>query len=244
MSTPPLSFQAFQAQREAAFPDSDPPPGKAERYGLYAMLAGAGTLILAASWAFDSVAGKILVLLGLAVELAGGAIHLGAGFVRMKQGMKFDSQSGAEESERDFQGYRQIVTWLRGFPEDERQSRLIFAKSRAESWQTGASLVMGGLEKLGLLPVLVALYVQFKDVTWSWPPDVTVVGTLIAFPIIVFYALGLWAVSRRRQVLGFERFLTISLDENFKLASAASEPPRRSEPRPQTAACKTSSTAN
>ena len=146
----------------------------------------------------------------------------------MKQGMKFDSQSGAAESERDFQGYRQIVTWLRGFPEDERQSRLIFAKSRAESWQTGASLVMDGLEKLGLLPVLVALYVQFKDVTWSWPPDVTVVGTLIASPIIAFYALGLWAASRRRQVLGFERFLAISLDANFKLAPTTPESSERS----------------
>jgi hypothetical protein len=76
MSTPPLSFQAFRAQLEAAFPDSDPPPGKAERYGLYAMLAGASLLILAALLAFDSAAGKMLLLVGIAVEVVGGVIHL------------------------------------------------------------------------------------------------------------------------------------------------------------------------
>ncbi|WP_380732644.1 hypothetical protein [Sinimarinibacterium flocculans] len=126
--------------------------------------------------------------------------------------------SGAQDLDRDYLGYEQIVFWLRRFPRDALESRLVFTSNRTESWQRGTSLVMGGVEKLGILPVIVALYLQFKDTSRIWPPDITVAGGLFALLIIGIYVIGMWAVSRRLQVARFERLLKVALDPTFKVA--------------------------
>jgi hypothetical protein len=221
MSIEKLSFQEFQERYEAAFPNSDPPASKGERYSLYAVLVGIIVVLAAALAAIDTTAGQIIILLGFTIEIGGVVAYGVFGFIQIKQDIKFDDRSGAQELDRDFLGYQQIVSWLRGFSHDDLESRLVFASSRTDSWQRGSSLVMGGIEKLGFLPVIVALYLQFKDTSWSWPPEITVVGALFAFLIIAIYVVGMWAVTRRLQVARFERLLKVALDPSFKVAELA-----------------------
>lgn len=213
-----LSFREFQSQYEAAFPDSDQPASKGERYGLYAALSGIIIASVASIAAISTTLGQVVVLMGLCVEIAGVIVYSVSGFLRIKRGIKFDDRSGAQDLDRDYLGYQQIVRWLRQFPRDALKSRLVFTSSRADSWQRGTSLIMGGVEKLGFLPVIVALYLQFKDTTRLWPPDITIVGGFFALLIIGIYLIGMWALTRRFQVTRFERLLIMALDPTFKVA--------------------------
>lgn len=78
--------------------------------------------------------------------------------------------------------------------------------------------MMGGVEKLVFLPVIVASYLQFKDTTRLWPPDITIGGGFFALLIIGIYLIGMWALTRRFQVTRFERLLIMALDPTFKVA--------------------------
>ena len=213
-----LSFQAFQSQYDAAFPDSDSRASKGERYGLYAALLGIIVALVAGIAAISTTLGQVVALLGLCVEVVGVIVYAVSGFLRIKRDIKFDDWSGAQDLDQDYLGYEQIVSWLRQFPRDALESRLVFTSNRMDSWQRGTSLVMGGVEKLGVLPVIVGLYLQFKDTSQLWPPDVTVAGGFLALLIIGIYVIGMWAVSRRLQVARFERLLTVALDSTFKVA--------------------------
>lgn len=217
MSIGSLSFQEFQSRYEAAFPESDPPASKGERYGLYAALSGIIIASVAGIAAFNTTLGQVVVLLGFCIEIAGVIVYAVSGFARIKRGITFDDRSGADDLDRDYLGYEQIVSWLRQFPRDVLESRLVFTSNRMDSWQRGTSLVMGGVEKLGVLPVIVALYLQFKDTSQLWPPDITVTGGFFALLIIGIYVIGMWAVSRRLQVARFERLLNMALDPTFKV---------------------------
>ncbi|MEC9365016.1 MAG: hypothetical protein VYC42_17485 [Pseudomonadota bacterium] len=218
MSIDQLSFREFQSRCEAAFPDSDSPASKGERYGLYAALFGIVIASVAGIAAINTVPSKVIVLVGFCVEIVGVIVYAVSGFLRIKRDIQFDDRSGAQDLDRDYLGYEQIVSWLRQFPRDALESRLVFTSNRTDSWQRGTSLVMGGVEKLGILPVIVALYLQFKDTTRLWPPDITIVGGFFALLIIGIYVIGMWAVSRRLQVARFERLLKMALDPTFKVA--------------------------
>ncbi|MGB0221501.1 MAG: hypothetical protein ACPGJF_19340 [Sinimarinibacterium flocculans] len=218
MSIDQLSFREFQSRYEAAFPDSDPPAGQWERYGLYAALLGIVIASVAGIAAINTTLGQVVVLTGFSVEIVGVIVYVAAGFVRIKRSIQLDDRSSAQNLDRDYLGYEQIVSWLRRFPRDALESRLVFTSNRTDSWQRGTSLVMGGVEKLGILPVIVALYLQFKDTSRIWPPDITTVGGVFALLIIGIYVIGMWALTRRLQVTRFERLLKVALDPTFKVA--------------------------
>ncbi|WP_281783920.1 hypothetical protein [Sinimarinibacterium flocculans] len=95
MSINSLSFQEFQSRYEAAFPDSDPPAGQWERYGLYAALLGIVIASVAGIAAINTTLGKIVVLVGFCAEIIGVIVYGAAGFVRIKRGINFDDRSGA-----------------------------------------------------------------------------------------------------------------------------------------------------
>lgn len=214
-----LHFQTFQQRPGEAFPDEpDWVPTRAERYSLYAVLASA-LLALLGKLLEDQIAAHVyLIAAGLAGELLFGVIYVVLAARRTAQDVSFNEKKGAAELDQDFRSYVAVTTWLRGFPEIELRNRLVFASIRAEGWQRGTSLVWGSVEKLGMLPIIAALYLQFNDTTLSWPPNVTALGVLLAFLILTTYTLGLWAYVRKVQAVRFERFLKLALDPDFKLS--------------------------
>lgn len=220
METPQLSFQSFQKKLDEAFPDLDAPSSKAARYGMYAGLTGLAIASLAYFEVFPPVVRGLIVLSGLFIEIVGVTVFVGLGAKRTLKDFSFDDRAYAEIVEKEFSGYQQIVAWLRSFPAAELQTRLIFSSARVEGWQRGTLLVIGSIEKLGILPVVIALYFQFKDVGLSWPPDLNAIGTLLALLIFLLYALGMWAQTRKLQILRFERHLKLALDPDFHVVEA------------------------
>lgn len=227
MSQEELSFEALQAKLDAAFPDTEQPSGRVERFSLRVMLFGVALAALAGLLLRGVPAGKVLLLFGFALEVAGGVTYLVLLGRRSLNDTRFDDRSGANEFEQNFAGFQQVAAWLRTFPEDQLRSRLVFITHRLDGWRHGVLLVMGSMEKLGILPILIALFLQFKDAKLTWPPEINLLGGLLAFVIVLFYTLGLWASARKMQATRFERHLKIALDADFKISnsSAAIHPP-------------------
>ncbi len=219
MQTTQLNFLEFQAKLDAAFPEEpEAAPSRLERFSMYSMFAGITVALLATLFKATVPAAAYAILSGLVGEIIFGFLYLWLSSKRVLMGLSFSGIKNADELEQDFHGYVGITTWLRQFPEEHLQNRLIFVSNRAEGWQRGTALLWGGVEKLGILSVVVALYLQFKDVTLSWPPNVSVVGTILMVAVLAFYALGLWAYTKRVQASTFERFLRLALNPDFKLS--------------------------
>lgn len=227
MAQEQLTFQEFQNRIDAAFPDSEQPPGRAEKASFVVMLAGFSLMLPAAVAGIHAPLGKLAVVLGLVLEIVSGAVYMFLSLRRNLSGLQFSEQTGANELELDFRGYQRLTAWLRTFPAEQLRSRLIFASFRIESWQRGVLLILGGIEKLGMLPIVVALYLQFRNTTWTWPPDITPVGAVLALTIVSFYALGLWATMRKLQSARFERLLKAALDPDFRPEEAPCQPAAR-----------------
>jgi hypothetical protein len=211
-----LSFEALQAKLDAAFPYKEPPAGKIERISLQVTLFGVALAVLAGLLLRDALIGKVLLLFGVALEVVGGVTYVVLLGLRSFSDLRFDDRSGAKECEQDFAAVHQVTTWLRTFPEDQLRSRLVFITHRLDGWRHGILLVMGSMEKLGMLPIFIALFLQFKDAKLTWPPEINPLGGSLTFAILLFYTLGLWASARKMQATRFERHLKIALDPDFK----------------------------
>ena len=116
------------------------------------------------------------------------------------------------ELEQDYGRYLSILEWLRGFSDTEIQRRLRFVRSRRESLHQRLGLLTGGIERVGVIPVLVALYLQFKDVQQLWPPGISFLAGLVALALLILYAVGWWAVSLKLRLDLYERLLAEALE--------------------------------
>ncbi len=215
-----LSFEALQARLDAAFPDTEQSVGRVERISLWVMLVGIAVALLASLLLREALIGKVFVLFGFVLEVAGGVIYVILLSLRLLSDLRFDDRSGAKECEQDFAAVHQVAAWLRTFPEDQLRSRLVFITHRLDGWRHGILLVMGSMEKLGMLPILIALFLQFKDAKPTWPPEINLLGGLLTLVIVLFYTLGLWASARKMQATRFERHLKIALDPDFKISNS------------------------
>ncbi|WP_343818600.1 hypothetical protein ISN75_15050 [Dyella marensis] len=89
----------------------------------------------------------------------------------------------AEQLDYDFGHYRDLIAWIVQFPRDEIAELADYAEMRQERFREKQPLLVGGVEKLGILPILIAIAAQFKGV--HWPPD-------ISWPEIVIYLVLAW----------------------------------------------------
>lgn len=69
---------------------------------------------------------------------------------------------------------------------------------------------MGGIERLGVLPVLLALYLQFKD--WEWGDwamlaEVNLVQGLMILALLLAYLLGWYFVGLNARMDAYEQVL-------------------------------------
>lgn len=108
--------------------------------------------------------------------------------------------SHAEEMDGEFNHWRTLVESLRKFPRSQREERLRFVTALRQGMTERLGLMYGGLQKLGPFPVLIALYLQFRN--WEWGDwagafDVNLVGGLLIFAMVLMYAVG-WVLMTVR----------------------------------------------
>jgi hypothetical protein len=77
----------------------------------------------------------------------------------------------ATEMDFDMLHYQDLVAWLRSFPRDRLQAMSDYAAHRLDRYRGKMPAFTGSIDKLGALPVLAAIAIQFKDA--SWPPQIS-----------------------------------------------------------------------
>lgn len=104
----------------------------------------------------------------------------------------------SRELDRDYDQWRELVTAMRRFPRAELARRLRYLSTRKSSLAYRMGLVTGSVQRLGILPLLAILYVQFKDWRfgdWQAFGQVHMLGGLLLWALFLTYLLSWWAVG-------------------------------------------------
>jgi hypothetical protein len=108
----------------------------------------------------------------------------------------------AVELDTQFVEYQRILAWLRSLPQFERDRRLPYIESRLQSMSLRYPIVFGAVDKLGFLPLLVGVFVQ-----WQAIETVSIRVGLFAFFIFALYGMALWLARYRLQMQSYARLL-------------------------------------
>lgn len=205
-----LSFPALNQALSSHFAEVEgPKAGPWERGAFYVAVAGAGMGMLLGSL-LNGKAGLFAAIAGLAIEMGGLAVSLFLQVKREWRQFRHARAQHAEEIELGFNRYQQLVQQVRAFPLLDRRKRLRYIQDRRSTMYERLSLFTGGFEKLGFMPVLLALYLQFKDWRWGdWSAlgDVTLIQAMLAFLLLFAYAMSWHLIALRMRVQAYEFLL-------------------------------------
>lgn len=168
----------------------------------FGLLAG---LLLPGPWAvFGAVAGLVLECAGLGLSMAL-ALRRGWRSIR-RPGRSFD-----RELDADYERYQACVGALVRLSGIERARRLRYVRDRRKVMQYRMGLAVGGLERLGVLPVLIALYLQFRG--WEWGDwgmlsGINPVQGLLILALLLVYLLGWHLVLLNSRMERYELILS------------------------------------
>lgn len=91
---------------------------------------------------------------------------------------------------------------------------LRFSSGLRQRMNERLGLLFGGIQRLGFFPVLVALYLQFRNWTWgNWAAafDVNPVAGLIIWMMVLLYALGWLLIGLRTRLDSYIELLEAAL---------------------------------
>ncbi|UGB44641.1 hypothetical protein LQ772_11640 [Frateuria edaphi] len=209
-----LHEKVSQYAKETEAPDDR--PGPVERWAFVTGCAAGGVgLVLA-----KALSGNLAVRLStvaLILELTGLATSLFCMFRREWRGFQRPHEEFSRELDQSFDHYVKLVASVRVHPKVELQQRLRYLKARRASLAYRTSLFSGSMDRLGVLPVLAVLYVQFKDwrfgdwaSTWD---NVHLVGGLILWALLLAYLVSWWLIRLRSRLDVYEALLAEALEE-------------------------------
>jgi len=180
-----------------------------EKWGI-ALFALAGTLGLAlAKLLPPEPSTVVLVSVLLFVEIIGMVLVISAGFSNLKLTFAHQRREFAEVLDFDMPHHENLIAWLRSFPPERLQAMSDFSGFRVERYRSKMPILTGGMEKLGLLPILAALVVQFKDTYWPPHPSLWQIVLFALLPF--FYWLCMLAVTQRVRLELYDMLLKKAL---------------------------------
>ena len=215
--SPKLTFVALNAKIDAlprSPEDSTILPRKA-KWGFAAATAGALLALLSVKLLPNNAAyTAILGSLGVAVEVVG--IVVATLSQAPKQWPTFASERREFAAELDFDlpNHLGLVDWLRTFPLEQREKLSEFITYRHARMKEKLPMLTGSLEKLGVLPVIIALYLQFKDM--QWPPHPSWLEIGLIFVLVFGYWLSVLQISVRLRLQLYEILLSKALTQKAR----------------------------
>ncbi|MEW9573026.1 hypothetical protein ABQJ54_14815 [Rhodanobacter sp. Si-c] len=154
-------------------------------------------------WALAAVA----VL--LVIELLGFFVAFTAQQPGLNMKPSSERRELAETLDFDMPHHEELIGWLRNFPRERLQVMSDFTGFRVERLRSKFPLLTGGLDKLGILPILVALFIQFKDM--HWPPQVSWPEVFLFVLLMGVYWLSLLQVGVRFRLELYDMLLKKAL---------------------------------
>lgn len=148
----------------------------------------------------------VLAYIGLAAEVAGAVIVVISQIPNKWPTFTHERRNFAEQLDFDLPHHLALVEWLRTFPLDQRKTLGEFISYRHARMNERLPMLTGGIEKLGALPIVVALYLQFKDM--RWPPHPSWVEIFLIFVLVFGYWLSVTQISVRLRLQLYETLLS------------------------------------
>ena len=143
-----------------------------------------------------------VTLAGLVFELCGFGVLAYRQIRDTAPEFKDAKRKFAVELDTHFVEYQRLLVWLRSLSQSERDRRLAYVESRLESMSLRYPIVFGAVDKLGFLPLLVGVFVQ-----WQAIERVSITVGLLAFFILALYGMALWMTRFRLQMQSYARLL-------------------------------------
>lgn len=166
-----------------------------ERIALLATLAGGALGIGVALLTPTTTMAIGIMLAGLGVEVCGIVVYA---FINMRRAFVSFRNANAELSrdiDRDYLPYQRIVGWLRSFPKNDLREQLAYLQHRQSTMSRRTGILLGSAERLGILPVVVAVWLQLKNL--AWPPSWSTWEAVAAIGLITFYGMTYWVLMSK-----------------------------------------------
>lgn len=192
-------------------------PTRLERWAFWTGVLSAGVgLIVGASWVhwLPLVAALQILKVLLAIEIAGLLISMYLMVRRESPQFIRSRQVHADEMDLEFAEWRELVEELRRFPAAQRETRLRFVQALRVSLDGRMGLVFGGVQRLGIFPLLIALYLQFRNWEWGdWAAafDVNLVAGLLIWSMLLLFGAGWLLIGLRSRLDTYQNLLEESL---------------------------------
>ena len=205
-----LSFPALNTALDEHIAAIDGPrAGPWERRFLIIGAVGAGAGMLLGS-TLPGNYGLIAALAGLAVEILGFGFGAVLTLRRDWRQLWFARSEHAHQLERGYANYQLLIQQARHFPLAERQLRQRYIQDRLATVHQRLGLFTGGMERLGILPILIAVYLQFKD--WQWGDwnvfaNISLVQGVMAFLILFSYAMAWFLIRLHARMQAYAQLL-------------------------------------
>ncbi|MDQ1120499.1 MULTISPECIES: hypothetical protein [Pseudoxanthomonas] len=203
-----LSFPSLAEAMARYTQGTDPNrAGRLERWSFAIGLFGAGIGMLLGSL-LEGRIGLAFAATGLALEIGGILVAVVLQIKREWPNFRHPYAQHAAEMEHEFHYYQDIVQALRAFPREQRLQREAFIRNRRSNMHERLGLFTGGMERLGVLPLLLALYLQLKG--WHWGDwtvlaDITLIQGCLAFLLLLAYVMSWDLIRLRARVQSYEQ---------------------------------------
>lgn len=211
MESPTLTFAALDEQIEALpqHPSYGGSSSARARWGSgIAMTAGLLGVILGKTLPNSHIVLALvtgLFVVEIAAFLVAGTANLSGINLRPSS----ERREFAEVLDFDLPLHLELVAWLKHFPRERLEQMSAFASHRLERFRSKLPLLTGSIDKLGFLPIVAALLIQFRDMQWpphhGWP-EVMLVAALMGM-----YWLSLLQVGSRIRLELYDALLRKAL---------------------------------
>jgi hypothetical protein len=199
----------------AAFP-------KKAKWGLSAAAAGAlFGLLCVKLLPSNAMYTFVLAYIGVAAEITGVVIAAISQIPKRWPTFANERRDFVGQLDFDLPHHLALVEWLRTFPLDQRETLSEFISYRYERMTEKLPILTGSIEKLGALPIVIALYLQFKDM--HWPPHPSWVEIFLIVVLILGYWLSVMHIGIRLRLQLYETLLRKALRQACDLDKRGKE---------------------
>lgn len=208
-----LTFKELNDRIEALpdHPSLSIAPTKRQRWGYVIGFSAGFTALIGIKLLPNTFATGAFAAILLTVEI----IALGIACIPWRPwtlpGFTSERRDFADQLDFDRHHYDELIAWLCKHPREQLEAMAKYAADRHERLKEKHPLFTGGIDKLGALPVVAALYLQFKDL--HWPPHPTWPEILLGIALVGFYWGGLLLVSVRFRAQNFEVLLRRAVEQ-------------------------------
>ena len=197
----PFSFawlEAFIAQHTQG--DDEPLTTRLDRYAILGAILSGALGVLCGLVLRDQL-GLHLAQIGLVLEWFFAAAFLVSNVRQAWLGFRHQHETFARELDQQLVQYNIIVDAIRSYPLAVIAVHLRYVRDRKSKLIYRHGLLSGGMDKLGILPVLAVMYLQRKD--WSFGDwkglldHVHWLGSVLFLALLMTYAISWWGARAK-----------------------------------------------